>query len=105
MTAPITSARVRELSAPIVTTLHNAAAETERLGDRLMLIMAADTIKALLRALEAQEAAAQYAADLAALEADGTKTTVQHYAKGRALALEAKDLRRAALVALVGEGA
>jgi hypothetical protein len=59
----------------------------------------------LVEALEAQERATTYAAELAELSADGTRLTEQHMAKGRELINIAKELRRSALSRIRGDAA
>ena len=68
----------------------------------LRLILSAN--REMREALEAQELASQYAADLARLSEDGTRLTESHMAHGRDLITKAKELRRAALTTQRGDG-
>lgn len=73
---------------------------TDVSDDHARLIAAAPD---MLEALEAQESASEYAAQLSRLSEDGTRLTESHMARGRDLISTAKELRRAAIAKATGE--
>ena len=69
----------------------NAATEVAR------AVLAEAGVAELVKALQAQQRATDYAGDLAALSQDGTRLTEQHMQRGRDLINEARSLRAIAL--------
>ena len=65
--------------------------------DLIRAVLAEAGVAELVKALQAQQRATDYAGDLAALSQDGTRLTEQHMQRGRDLINEARSLRAIAL--------